>query len=123
MSAVSCNIQKALQKINFEILREMQDLHYVSLHLDMRSDVRHTADVFDTYLNNTTFLNGLTHLCTLEIDSRDGRQGSSRCYSNSLSAGIQALLVQGIADTGFYTIFRGGTGDCIPVRASFSTPV
>jgi hypothetical protein len=46
MSAVSCNIQKALQKINIEILWEMQDLHYVSLHLDMRSDVRYTADVF-----------------------------------------------------------------------------
>jgi hypothetical protein len=79
---------------------------------------------FDAYLDNTTtFLNGLTHHCTLEIDSRDGRQVSSRCYSNTLSAGVQALLVQDIAVTGFYTMFRGGSGGCIPVRASFSIPV
>jgi hypothetical protein len=78
---------------------------------------------FYAYPNNRAFLNGLTHHCSLEIDSRDGRQGSSCCYSNLQSAGVQALLVQGIAVTGFYSMFRGDTGDRIPVRVRFSTPV
>ena len=50
MSAVSYNIRKALQKINIEILREMQDLgsldlQCASVQLDMRSGVGYTADI------------------------------------------------------------------------------